>query len=96
MGVAQPRVAVRGSIRMLDHRTAFDIAGRAAADASSLLTALKMAGILSFKTQGEGVSRFILTLTRADRTVTDVLTVYESPRDVQVTHVGLKDIGLPF
>jgi hypothetical protein len=42
------------------------------------------------------MSQFILMLTRADRTVTDALTVYQELRDVQLTHVGFKDVGLPF
>lgn len=42
------------------------------------------------------MSHFILMLTHHDSTVGDALAVYENLADVPLTHVGFKDIGLPF
>jgi hypothetical protein len=39
--------------------------------------------------------RFVLMLTRDDRTVPDCLEVYAHARDLDVRHVGIKDIGAP-
>jgi len=42
------------------------------------------------------MSRFILMLTRHDRTVPDALAVYRGLRGTKLRHVGFKDVGLPF
>src|SRR6185503_20281607 len=42
------------------------------------------------------MSHFILMLTHDDRTVDNALAVYDDLGDVSLTHVGFKDIGLPF
>jgi len=41
------------------------------------------------------MARFILMLTREDRTVDDAMEVYAGLRGTEVRHVGFKDIGLP-
>ncbi|MGH7105226.1 MAG: HisA/HisF-related TIM barrel protein [Acetobacteraceae bacterium] len=41
------------------------------------------------------MSRFILMLTKDDRTVSNAAAIYEEVRDTEVSHVGFKDIGLP-
>lgn len=42
------------------------------------------------------MARFILMLTKDDRTVPDAMDVYTDLRESNIRHVGFKDIGLPF
>lgn len=89
----------------VDHGTAFDIAGTGKASHESLRYAFDQAMRLAMVRRqtrapsgriGMPVPDFIFMLTHNDRTIPDALERVDDVLGAGVTHIGFKDIGLPF
>jgi 4-hydroxythreonine-4-phosphate dehydrogenase len=83
----------------VDHGTAFDIAGSGKASHASLRYACDQA-VKLLKSKTEKAKRpspdFIFMLTNQDKTIPDALERLEDVVAAGVTHIGFKDVGLPF
>lgn len=94
----------------VDHGTAFDIAGTGKADHASLRYAFEQAlilvdekelganknNIVELKQKCMTAPDFIFMLTNKDRTIPDALERLTDVVAAGITHIGFKDIGLPF
>lgn len=89
----------------VDHGTAFDIAGTGKASHESLRYAFDQAVKLAMACHeirapsgrtGTPVPDFIFMLTHNDRTIPDAQERVDDVLAAGVTHIGFKDIGLPF
>ena len=89
----------------VDHGTAFDIAGKGQARHESLryafdqamrLAAAKRRTIVQPPKVGIPAPDFIFMLTHNDRTIPDAWERIDEVLAAGVTHIGFKDIGLPF
>lgn len=89
----------------VDHGTAFDIAGTGKASHESLRCAFEQAvqlmmdrnkAIAPLAKTGMPIPDFIFMLTHNDRTIPDAWERVDAVLASGVTHIGFKDIGLPF
>jgi 4-hydroxythreonine-4-phosphate dehydrogenase len=87
----------------VDHGTAFDIAGAGKASHASLRYAFDQA-LLLLKAKTKANARattmpapdFIFMLTNKDRTIPDAMARLKQVVAAGITHIGFKDVGLPF
>ena len=81
-----------------DQGTAFDIAGQGVADATSFETAMSYAKKLvqAQRVQEKMTLKFIIMLTRNDKTVEDARDHVSTALKAGVKHIGFKDVGVSF